>query len=255
MSEFPNDSAFPKPPPPPDMAPPPGYVGYGAAPTPGYGQYRRIGGQAKALRVLLAIFVVASVISLALLPSAKSKALAYVNGTGSLSDYEDALGPWSLANSLVGGVTVAIAVLVMIWMNRMTKNLQLIGRVGTWTPGWAIGGWFLPPVLFVIPYLMLRDLWKGSDPQSQPNWRSNPVAPIVHVWWALYGVIPLAFVTVTFSRFSFSFDNDNIDQAKNLSDSFGITMAAQAIQIGAAVALLLLVTQLTKRHTEITREA
>ena len=55
----------------------------------------------------------------------------------------------------------------MIWMYRMAANHRALQRNGTWAPGWAIGGWFLPPGgLYIIPFLMFRELWKASDPNG-----------------------------------------------------------------------------------------
>ena len=55
----------------------------------------------------------------------------------------------------------------MIWMFKMAKNVRALGRQGLrYAPGWAIGGWFVPPcVLYVVPWLMFRELWKASDPE------------------------------------------------------------------------------------------
>ena len=66
--------------------------------------------------------------------------------------------------SLVGLLVIPIAVLTIIWMFRMAGNLRQLGRTGaTWAPGWAIGGWFCPPcAIYAIPWLMFRELWRGS---------------------------------------------------------------------------------------------
>ena len=54
-------------------------------------------------------------------------------------------------------------VLVMIWMYRISANLRAFGMTTTWHPLFAIFGWFLPPVvLYVIPFLMLREQWTSQ---------------------------------------------------------------------------------------------
>jgi len=237
------------------MTPPPGYVSYGGNNNGAFGNFKPIGGVAKALRVLTIIIIPLLAIGAILLVNVKGKADDYVNSNGSFSDYEDALGPYGLISLLVGVVTLSLFVLTIIWMFRMAKNQVALGRSGTWGPAWAIAGWFLPPcILFVIPYLMLRDLWKSSDPNSGPDWKKNPIGPIVHVWWVLYGLLPLAFISVTVGNFQFNADADNIDTAKDIVDGFNVSLGSSIVQLGAAVAFLLLVAQLTARHKQTTNE-
>ena len=83
------------------------------------------------------------------------------------SDVEAAIGAIGLIGIVVAGCQIALAVCVMVWMWRAARNLRVAGRTdATWAPGWAVGGWFCPPCIFVIPWLMLQELWKGSAPTS-----------------------------------------------------------------------------------------
>ena len=60
-------------------------------------------------------------------------------------------------------------------MYRIATNVRAFQRQTTWSPLFAIFGWMLPPfVLYVIPFLMLRELWKASD-SEQPR-RSGELA-------------------------------------------------------------------------------
>ncbi|MEO6123705.1 MAG: DUF4328 domain-containing protein [Ilumatobacteraceae bacterium] len=253
---FSGESGFPAPPPPPgNFTPPPGYVSYGGNNNGAFGNFRPVGGLGKAIRVLLIILIPILAIAAFLLTSVKSKADDYVNGSGSLSAYEDALGPYGLLSLLSGVLTLSLFVLTILWMFRMAKNQIAMNRNGTWGPAWAIAGWFLPPcILYVIPYLMMRDLWKASDPNSGPDWKKNPIGPIVHIWWVLWGLVPIAFIGVTVGNFKFNANADNAETAKDIVDGFTVTIASSVVQFGAAIAFLLLVTQLTARHKQTTNE-
>ena len=238
------------------MTPPPGYVPYGGANSGAFGTFQRIGGLSKALRILIIILIPISVISIILLVGVKGKADDYVNGNGSRQDYEDSLAPYGLVSLLVGVLTLALFVLTILWMFRMAKNQVELRRQGTWGPAWAIAGWFVPPcILYVVPYLMFRDLWKASDPNSAEDWKRNPVGPIVHIWWVLFGLLPIAFISVTVGNFSFNADGDDLDAAEKIVDGFNVTVASAIVQLGAAVAFLLLVMQLSARHMQTTHEA
>ncbi len=256
MSEFSGDTGFPTPPPPPpNMGPPPGYVPYGDGNVGAYGNFQNIGGVSKALRVLVIILIPILVLSALLLLNVKGKAQDFIDGTANQQDYDDALAPYGLLSLLSGLLTLSLFVLTIIWMFRMAKNQVQLRRNGTWGPPWAIAGWFLPPcILYVIPYLMMRDLWKASDPNSGEDWKRNPVGMIVHVWWVLFGLIPIAFISVTVGNFKFNSDSDEIDTAQDIIDGFNVTLASAAVQIGAAVAFLMLITQLSARHKQTTNE-
>ena len=94
--------------------------------------------------------------------------------------------------------TIAIVVLSIIWLYRVVSNHRAIGRDTRWGPGWAIGGWFVPPiVVYAVPMLVLRESWQAADPAVPPGddrWRRNPVNPLVYVWWVLYGLVPIIFL-------------------------------------------------------------
>ncbi len=53
----------------------------------------------------------------------------------------------------------------------------------TFAPVFAVVGWMLPPFLYVLPFLILRELWKASDPGTpvaDEGWRRRPVTPLLH---------------------------------------------------------------------------
>ena len=63
-------------------------------------------------------------------------------------------------------VSLAISVVFIVWMWRAASNVALFGRVRPkFTPGWAIGGWFIPFANFVIPGMQMFDIDKGSGPR------------------------------------------------------------------------------------------
>lgn len=247
-------SRDPVPPPPPSMAPPPGYMPYGGANQNAFGSFQRIGGLAKWLGISLFALIAVQLVSVAKSVSDRGSAQDFIHEKITEDQYTKSVGLSALLGLLSFVAFAAVAVLTIIWMFRIAKNLQLMQRVGTWKPGWAIGGWFVPPfVLYVVPFLMMRDLWKGSDPDTSGDWQSNTVASIVNVWWVLYGLAPVLFLGVTFS--SFQLDRSAIDAAKEIDDKFAITLASSAAQVVAAVVFLLLVRQLTERHRRTTSEA
>jgi Domain of unknown function (DUF4328)/Protein of unknown function (DUF2510) len=90
---------------------------------------------------------------------------------------------------LVGYLSIAFIVLVIIWQWRSQTNASALGRTGArFSPGWGIAGWLIPVANYVIPYLVFQDLWRSSDAASAPGteWRSRPGSPLVSSWWIAY---------------------------------------------------------------------
>lgn len=261
MSDLSGGQEFPRPPssgltppPPPNMSAPPGYMAYGGTNAGAFGNVRTIGGLSKAIRVLVVILIFLLALGAVALVVAKGNAQDYLDGE-SEDDFVSGVGLSALANGLGGLMTLALFVLTVIWMFRMAKNQQRLGRPGTWGPPWAIAGWFLPPcVLYVIPYLMMRDLWKASDPESGPDWKKNRIDPIVHIWWVLFGLVPLVFIPVTVGNLKFERDVDYRESAADVVDGFGVAVASSMVQIAAAIAFLVLVGRLSARHMQTTNE-
>lgn len=97
----------------------------------------------------------------------------------------------SFISILHGFLFVAAIVFFLIWEFRAFKNLSpLRAQNSEFTPGWAVGWWFIPFANLVKPYQAMSDLWTDSDPDfdAEGGFLSNAVgAPrIMGWWWALF---------------------------------------------------------------------
>ena len=236
--------------------PPPGYVQYGAPAQPYGAALHTIGGPGKALVVLLIIYLPLQLLGVLGTYQLSEKAKDFLNGEISSRKFEDANAA-NLAN--IGGLLVIpIAVLTMIFMNRMAKNVQAFRRDGqTWKSGWAVGGWFCPPlVLYVIPFLMFRELWKGSDPTAdQYSWKASRVPAIVTVWWVLYGLAPLAGIITAAGFLSNLRGMSTADLAEQLDDFAAINLVLAVVGLVTTVVYLVMIRQFIARHKQLTGEA
>ena len=127
-------------------------------------------------------------------------------------------------SALSGAAQLAIVVLSIIWTYRIVKNHRTIGRRTTWGPGMAIGGWFLPPFLYVIPTLVLREAWKAADPAVPPGddrWKAGKDNPILWAWFLVYGVGTLVLSIIGSSLQFQQFGGDADDLADAYADSLG----------------------------------
>lgn len=107
------------------------------------------------------------------------------------------LGPLLLVGVAALGVLFSIlgaAVFFFIWIHRASSNLKGLGRVGMRnTPGWCVGGYFVPILQLFQPMQSMKEIWQASDPTAvQGTWFASSSTPLVGIWWAawlLSGVI------------------------------------------------------------------
>lgn len=104
----------------------------------------------------------------------------------------------SIPYVLIGLVTllhvplfIAAVVFFLIWEHRAFKNLAALeARNLEFSPGWAVGWWFVPFANLVKPYQAMKELWNESDPDFDPELgflsSSSSAPPIIVWWWALF---------------------------------------------------------------------
>lgn len=252
-------------PPPPDMTPPPPYGGYGGTAAFG-GSYAPIGRSAKVLGGLFAAMAAVQALSVVNGVRQAGRARQFLDGEIDIDAYQKVTGLDLLAGLTVP-LTGVLAVLTMIWMFRIARNLRTMGRVGlSWAPGWAIGGWFAPPCIFVVPWLMLQELWKASDPDvaaGDPSWKQRPVSPLIPTWWALYGIVPIVGavlgISAAWDSLLTAIEGDDVDAtvsaAQSLVDGRVVTALSGIAQVAAAVVFMMIVRQLSERHMRCIGEA
>jgi hypothetical protein len=89
------------------------------------------------------------------------------------------------------GLRITTAVVFLIWINRAYKNLSALkARNLEFSPGWAVGWWFIPFANLVKPFQVVRELFNESDPdfdQDTGFLRVPAGTPfVIGLWWATY---------------------------------------------------------------------
>ena len=70
----------------------------------------------------------------------------------------------------------AALVLLIVWAWRSGHNARTLGRTGERvSPTLGIFGWLVPLACWVVPYLVVSDLWRSSDPAAPhgSGWRAS----------------------------------------------------------------------------------
>lgn len=250
----------PPPPPPGGLTPPPGYVAYEGHPTPTAG-VRRVGGLAIPIVVSVSIAAITGLLAAFLSSSIATDASDFLAGSISQSEFEDSLVPLNSVQLLGSVATLATGVLTIVWAYRIARNVRAFGRVTTWSPLFAVFGWFLPPlVLYIVPFLVLRELWKASEPAAvdgTDSWKHTPDNPVLWAWFVLFGLIPALLFAVQIGSFASSgLPAGDIESVAESLDDFGaIGWVTAVLNVGAAVTWISFVRQLTRRHKQLTNES
>ncbi len=222
----------------------------------------RVKGLATAISIVVGIAGVGGLLNGFLQNGLRSDAEDLLAGRISDSEFNDQLVSSSAFSALSFVATIAAMVLVMIWMYRIAANLRAFGITTTWHPLFAIFGWFLPPVvLYVIPFLMLREQWTKSTPSAvagQPGSDGDKQSdsPVLWVWWLAFGIWPLIALFLSAGTLVGSFSDTGAEAvAENLLDTNQtFTMIGSVVGLIAAIAWILFVRQLTTRHRSLTSE-
>lgn len=257
MSDVPPSPPGP-PPPPGGLQPPPGYTAYQSSAAEGATGLQSVSGVAKGSIIGVGIAGAAGLLGALMTLTVVDKAQAFLDNPSSSTedDFTSAYGVTGLFQ-MVSGIAVIIAVVFTCLLSaRIARNNRAIRTNTTWGSGLAAGGWFLPPFVFVIPMLMLREAWKASSPDvayGDDRWRQSSDNPLLWVWWVLYGIVPLVFIPISLNQFT-GFSTDTMDAAEFVDDYAAMGVAQSAVQAVAAVAWIMFARQLTARHRQLTGE-
>lgn len=196
---------------------------------PTRGVYRAAAGRARAAQFCLAavclLAVIAAIHLLSGLDLAQRATQGRVRvGEAAAFDNDTAL----LASLGVVGLLVT-GVVWFLWLHRAVANARALGRPTDFTPGWAVGWWFVPLANVVRPYQILRSL---VDELGAPT--NRPV-----LWW--WGCYLAASVFSNFAGFLRPSD------VNGFRVYLGSSLIAEAFRAAAAILAFQLVGDIERR--------
>jgi len=217
----------------------------------------RVSGLGRIAVVLVLIAGVLPFFELLMRRTAVDDADKFLAGEIDSQDFTTNVLGYMMVGLVQGMVTLAAAVLTIIWMFRIAKNLRILHRGTTWGPGWAIGGWVAPPMVYVIPTLMFAELWKASNPEVPVggDWRSGRSSPLPIVWGVLYTVPQLIAFALESGSLLDQLGGTEETIAKQITGSQTSDIVLAICSLAAAIAFALLARQLTDRHRRLTGES
>jgi hypothetical protein len=151
--------------------------------------------------------------------------------------------------SVIGGVGalpgLALIVVFIIWQWRSAKNAVALGTIRMrYSPGWSIGGWFIPFANLVIPVRVVQDLWQSGDPDAHDgtDWQQLPRSRLVGWWWAAF-----------LAGYVLDIGTGGSLTASQLRGLAAVHVVGHLLRLSTAVLALLLVQRITDRQ-DIARE-
>lgn len=140
-------------------------------------------------------------------------------------------------------IYLTTVVFFLMWLYRAYDNLRAFDRWRrlNYSPGWAVGSFFIPFVNLVVPYRAVKEVWQKSGPPDEAL-LSEPGPPAwFPIWWLFW--LLAAFAGNISMRASF---NENVPE----STATMISIVASALSIVAAVFAYLVVDAIDKRQEE-----
>ncbi len=210
-------------------------------PMPGPGPVLRSPlGLAHAVTALLAVVIVTDVLSLGAAAYMRS-VMADVLSTGPTGIDMDAVDGADTAIAGSSGLyllgLIGTATLFIIWFHRVRHNAEVFAPdVQRRTPGWAIGGWFIPFANLWIPRGIAQDVLRASQPDPYAGELRHQ--RLLNSWWSLW------IVSNIFDRLA-ARQYDAAEDPQAVHDAAGWLMTGSVLDIVAAVLALLFVRRLT----------
>lgn len=93
--------------------------------------------------------------------------------------------------TLLGGLYLLVFVITGImylrWIYLSNRNARSLGAAGMqFSPGWAVGWYFVPFAMLWKPYQALKETFKASHPDFTQDWQHAPYPTILPLWWTLW---------------------------------------------------------------------
>ena len=165
----------------------------------------------------------------------------------SSAEFDEALEGLEGISLLFLLVYIPTIVLFLMWIHRASRNLRPLGSNGQrFSPGWAVGWWFIPIMWFFRPYQVVAEVWRGSNPDMLPDidWKSRAVSALLGWWWGLWVIHNLFALGASVLDLPGVFDGD----ATPSSGALQLDLLSTALAVPAGVLAILVVLRITRRQ-------
>lgn len=149
---------------------------------------------------------------------------------------------------------VALAVAFLVWLHRASGNVPALGNPPSgvdYTPGWAVGSFFVPFVNLVVPYKAVREVWVKSDPAVRTGddfmFAQPSSAPLVLGWWIMW------LASNVLNNIFWHLQGDSAESPGGPGSLAGLKLIGDLVNAAAASLALLVVRGVDRRQAERAR--
>jgi len=141
---------------------------------------------------------------------------------------------------LQSGMGIVTGITFLKWIYRAYKNIQGFGAEGLrFSPGWAVGYYFIPILSLIRPVQVMSEIWRASD--DPRNWPRRPGSWVIVSWWTLF----LIYTGVTQVSLEIALQASTNDQ---WTLAAVLAIAGDLFSIPLSIAALRLVTEVYRRQ-------
>jgi len=144
--------------------------------------------------------------------------------------------------ALLGGLYFVIflvtGVIFLRWTYLANRNAHSLAATDLdFTPGWAVGWYFIPIATLWKPYQALKETFKASHPDYGEDWRRAPHPGLLPLWWTLW----ILSTFVGQAVFRAALRANSVDE---LLASSWLTFVSDALDLPLSIVVILLVSKL-----------
>ena len=141
---------------------------------------------------------------------------------------------------LQSGLGIVTGITFLKWIYRAYKNIQGFGAEGLrFSPGWAVGYYFIPILSLIRPVQVMNEIWRASD--DPRDWPRRPGSWVIVSWWTLF----LIYTGVTQVSLEIAIQASTNDQ---WTLAAVLAIAGDLFSIPLSIAALRLVTEVYRRQ-------
>jgi hypothetical protein len=133
---------------------------------------------------------------------------------------------------LQSGLGILTGIIFLKWIYRSYKNIQGFGAQGLrFSPGWAVGYYFIPILSLIRPVQVMSEIWRASD--DPRDWSKRPGSWLIASWWTLF----LVYTGITQVSLELAIQASTSDQwtlaavLAILGDFFSIPLSLAALRL------------------------
>ena len=143
-------------------------------------------------------------------------------------------------------VYIATTIVFGRWIYLANVNCRGFGAASMqFTPGWAVGSYFVPILNLFRPYQAMKEIWQASS--NPRHWHTEKAPGILPTWWTLWLVSNL-FGQIIF-RTSMA-----ADTAEELHRVTVISMMGSLVDIALVLVAIALVSKITAMQLRLTTQ-